>query len=85
MMAPAAVMIGGSSFSINSVLMQSRAVSNRTLRLSIKYEGIVTVGYRSICSIGSITVFFVGFSADSGNGRKILGFMRRIPGCGASR
>ena len=34
MMTPAAVISGGSNFSINSVIMQSRAVSNRALRLS---------------------------------------------------
>ena len=34
-MAPAAVISGGSNFSSNSVLMQNRAVSTRTLRLRI--------------------------------------------------
>lgn len=66
MMAPAADISGGSNFSINSVIMQSRAVSNRALRLGTKYEVIVIVGYRSIRSIRSITVFFVGFGAESG-------------------
>jgi hypothetical protein len=44
MMAPAADISAGSNFSINSALMQSRAVSNRALRLSTKYERIVTAG-----------------------------------------
>ncbi|HSV63808.1 MAG TPA: hypothetical protein VLH83_10735, partial [Chthoniobacterales bacterium] len=34
MMAPTAVISDGSNFSINSVIMQSRAMSNRALRLS---------------------------------------------------
>jgi hypothetical protein len=56
-MAPPADINAGSNFSINSVVMQSRAVSNHTLRLSKKYESVATVDYRCIGSIRSITVF----------------------------
>lgn len=57
-MAPAVDINGGSNFSMSSVLMQSRAGSNRTQWLSTKYEAIVSAGYRSMRSIRSITVFF---------------------------
>ena len=70
MMAPAAVISGGSNFSKNSVIMQSRAISNRALRLSTKYEVIVTVGYRSIHSIDSITVFLSNSALIPGIGDK---------------
>lgn len=56
-MAPAADISGGSNFSMNSVIMQSRAVSNRALRLSTKYGRIDPGDYRSIRSIRSIPVF----------------------------
>lgn len=57
MMAPAADISGGSNFSINSVIMQSRAVSNRALPLSTKYEVSVIVDYPLIRSVRSIPVF----------------------------
>ena len=64
-MTPAADISCGSNFSINSVLMQNRAVSNRAQRLSTKYGAIVTVGYRPIRSIRSIPVFLSDSAADS--------------------
>jgi hypothetical protein len=73
MMTPAAVISGGSNFSINSVIMQSRVVSNCGLRLSTKYGRVDVVRYRSIRSIHSITAFLSdsavipGFAGKSGD------------------
>jgi hypothetical protein len=57
MMAPAAEISGGSNFSMNSVLMRSRAVSKCALRMKTEYGRIALAGHRCVESVETIKLF----------------------------